>query len=317
MAGKAGRFVCIFVPMVLTMLALVFLVMIGLGQTNASNSYLSNLYFVRLNTTNVTANSNFAYNTANALTDPNDKNDDGNIIIQNFYTVGLWGYCAGAGDNTTRSILSFGQKTAQTVNFCSPRSLQYGFDPSSVWGLSTSTQTRLFGQDFSSFINDNYLMNNRRWISTLYILAVTSTSLQILIGIGGLFSRLGSVFTTIASFFTSAFIFAFAILSTITYGRMIQLSSGGLANLGITITGGPTMFAYMWCAWAASFIGGLFWAFSSCCCSGHRHEDKGKMNMSERTPYTYERMAEAPFGSTQTINAERVGGFDNGYRHGQ
>ena len=235
MAGKAGRFFCIFIPMVLTMLTLIFLIMIGLGGTNANNNYLSNLYFMKANMTNVTAN------------------PDGKIIIQNYYTIALWGYCAGAGDNTTRSSLSFGQKTAATVSFCSARQLQYGFDPQQVWGLTQDTENDLFSDDLNSYINDTYLQTNRKWMSTLFILACVSTGIQMLIGIGGLFS----------------------------------------------------------------FVGGLFWAISSCCCSGRHHEpsNTGKV-MSE--PYSYERVDDVPFGATQTINAQRTGSFQApSYRHGQ
>lgn len=316
MAGKAGRFVCIFIPMLLTMFALVFMAMIGLGQTNANNNYLSNLYFAQFNTQNVTDNSDFADNPANSYTDPSTKSDDGKIIIQNFYSVGLWGFCAGAGDNTTRSVLSFGQKTAQAVDFCSARTMQYGFDPSQVWGLSQDVQSRVFNQDFYDFINNTYLVNNKRYMTTLYILAVTSVSIQILVGIGGLFSRLGSLFTTLSSVITTGFIFAFSLVTTLTYTRMVVSANLGLTDVGITMTLGRTMLAYQWLAFSCSFVGGLFWAFSSCCCSGRHRESRDKPNMAERTPYTYERVDE-PFGTTQTINAQRPGGFEDAYRHGQ
>ena len=316
MGGKAGRFFCIFIPMILTMITLVFLVMIGLGGTNSSNTYLSNLYFIKMNTTNVTANPDFSNNPANNNTDPMDRSPAGKVIIQNYYTVALWGYCAGAGDNTTRQTLAFGQMTAQTVDFCSPRQLQYGFDPTQAWGLTLEQENDLFSADFYSFLNDTYLVTNRKWMSTLFILACVSTAIQILVGIGGLFSRLGSLFTTLSSIFTTGFIFAFAILTTLTYTRMAVSANLGLDGLGITMSIGTAMLAYMWLAFSLSFIGGLFWAFSSCCCSGREAPRKG--SMAERVPYSYERVTDAPYGATQTVNAERVGNYENSqFRHGQ
>ena len=319
MAGKAGRFFCIFIPMVLTMLTLVFLVMIGLGGTNSSNTYLSNLYFIKMNTTNVTANPDFSNNPTNPSTDPATSSPSNKIIIQNYYSVALWGYCAGAGDNTTRPTLAFGQKTATTVDFCSPRQLQYGFDPSQVWGLSLDAQNELFSADFYSYVNDTYLTTNRKWISTLFILACVSTGLQILVGIGGLFSRLGSLFTTLASLFSTGFIFAFSVLTTLTYTRMAVSANLGLDGLGISMSTGTAMLAYMWLAWSLSFIAGLFWAFSSCCCSGREKVRKGSTGtMAERVPYSYERVTDAPYGATQTVNAERTGTYEvPTYRHGQ
>ncbi|KAI4148425.1 MAG: hypothetical protein LQ340_005091 [Diploschistes diacapsis] len=307
--------------MILTVLTLVFLVMIGLGGTNSSNNYLSNLYFIKANTTNVTANPDFSNNPANPNTDPMDKTPDNKIIIQNYYTVSLWGYCAGAGDNTTRSILAFGQKTAATVDFCSPRQLQYGFDPSQVWGLSPDAQQDIFSNDFYNYVNNTYLATNRKWMSTLFILACVSTGLQLFVGIGGLFSRLGSLFTTLSSLFTTGFIFAFAVITTLTYTRFAVSANLGLDSLGISMSVGTTMLAYMWLAFSTSFIAGLFWAFSSCCCSAHPREQLRKGSgsaMAERVPYSYERVTDAPYGVTQTVNAERAGPYATPqYRHGQ
>ena len=304
--------------MVLTMATLCFLAVVGLGQTNARNDYLSNLYFGRFNMTNVTADPDFSQNPINQYTDLLDRTPDGKIIIQNFYTIGLWNYCAGAGANTTKSILAVGQTSAQSVNFCSGRQLQWGFDPSITWGMPQQTQIEVFGDDFNNWMQNTYLSTSRMWISTLYIVAVTFTALQILVGIGGLFSRLGSVFTTIFSLFTTSFNFAFALYTTLTYIRMSTFDST-FSNAGIAFQLGGTVFIYVWFAWASSFVGGLFWAFSSCCCSGRpRGEDKGKQpQMGEYNPYTYERVTETPFGTTQTVVANRPASYDTGFRHGQ
>ena len=320
MGGKVGRFFCIFIPMVLTMLTLVFLVMIGLGGTNSNNNYLSNLYFIRANTTSVTGLDEFTNNPANDFTDPLAKTQDNKIIIKNQYLVGLWGYCAGAGDNTTRSVLAFGQKSASTVEFCSPRQLQYGFDPSQVWGVDAETQKDIFNGDFYDYVNNTYLVTNRKWMSTLFILSCVATGIQLLVGIGGLFSRLGSLFTTLSAIFSTGFIFAFAVITTLTYTRMAVSANISLVDLGITMTVGTAMLAYMWLAFSLSLVGSFFWAFSSCCCSGRSREPrKGSgSTMAERVPYSYERVTDAPYGTTQTVNAERVGVYEAPqYRHGQ
>lgn len=46
--GKAGRIACIFTPYVLTIASLICIIMVGLGCTKASDSNLSNLYFIRV-----------------------------------------------------------------------------------------------------------------------------------------------------------------------------------------------------------------------------------------------------------------------------
>lgn len=317
--GKAGRFACIFAPMVLTMATLCLLSVVGLGQTNSRNNYLSNLYFARFNMTGVTSNPEFTNNTINQYTDLLDRTPDGKIIIQNFYSIGLWNYCAGAGTNTTKSILAVGQQTAMSVNFCSGRQLQWGFDPSIVWGMSQKTQISVFGSSFNSWMQNTYLADSRKWISALYILAVTCTAIQILVGVGGLFSRLGSLFTTIFSLLTTSLTFSFALLMTLTYLRLMTLQSS-FATTGVEIEIGATAFIYVWFAWSLSFVGSLFWAFSSCCCSGRSRGDAKSgpaPPMAEHNPYTYERVTETPYGTTQTVTSVRAGGYEPGLRHGQ
>lgn len=316
--GKVGRFACIFVPMLLTMATLCLLSVIGLGQTNARNDYLSNLYFARFNMSSVTSNPDFINNPINQYTDLLDRTPDGKIIIQNFYSIGLWNYCAGAGANTTKSVLAIGQQSAMSVNFCSGRQLQWGFDPSIVWGMPQKTQIDVFGNSFNSWMQDTYLASSRKWIPTLYILGVTFTAIQILVGIGGLFSRLGSLFTTIFSIFTTSLNFSFALLTTITYVRLTNLQTS-FATSGVEIQIGRTALIYVWFAWALSFVGSLFWAFSSCCCSGRSRGEAKPVapQMAEQNPYTYERVTEAPFGTTQTVMSNRPGSYETGFRHGQ
>lgn len=306
--AKAGRFVCIFIPMLLTIAALIFLIMVGLGGTNAKNNYLSNLYFMQANTTDATGNPKFTGNPASDYIDPSGKTPDGKIIIQNYYSVFLWNFCAGSGDNTTRSILAFGQQSAQTVDFCTGRRLQFAFKPSEAWGLNSTFSNPVFGSALNSAL-DNYENKISKWMSTLYILAVTACSIELLVGIGGLFSRLGSLFTTLSALVTTAFAFAFSILATTTYFGLTAAFNEALNKQGVDFRVGKTIYIYMWFSVACSFTAALFWAFSSCCCSGRSRTPAPGQTMAERTPYTYERVNDAPYGASQTVTGARPGAY--------
>ena len=294
MAGKAGRAVCIFVPMLLTIITLIFLIMIGLGSTNAKNSYLSNLYFLQVNTTAVTGSPDFSNNPANDFTDPAAKSPDGKIVVQNFYTIGLWNYCAGNGDNVTRSALAFGQAAAQRADFCTPRQLQYAFDFKQVWGLSGTAADKVLGGSAFAPILLRYQSSWSKWLSTLYILATVAAGAELLVGIGGLFSRLGSLFTTLSALVTTAFATSFAGLATACFfGLGAAGNQDMMPNPGITFRAGAAMFAYMWLAAVCSLAAALFWAFSSCCCSGR---ERAPPVPGKPEPYTYERVSDIRHG---------------------
>ncbi|MCJ1406813.1 hypothetical protein MMC19_000883 [Ptychographa xylographoides] len=316
--GKAGRFVCVFIPMVLTIASLIFQIMVGLGGTNANNSYLSNIYFLQANTTAAAHNSSLINMPANNQTDPLDKTASGKIIFENFYAIGLWGYCAGSGANTTSSVLAVGQSTARSVDFCTAKQLHFAFDPATVWGLNSTMANNLFDKDLQNTLTW-YAQTASKWISTLYIIAVVATAVEILIGIGGLFSRLGSLFTTLASVVTSIFLWSFAILATATYVGLGGAFNVALKQYGITFYIGTTMFIYMWLAVACSLVSGIFWAFSCCCCSGRSREPAyNKAAMAERTPYTYERV-DGPYAQNHAAPLNNVGGRPTAYepfRHG-
>ena len=304
--GKAGRAACVFVPMVLTLATLAFLIMIGLGSTNSNNSYLSNLYFLQINTTAVTGSSAFAHNAANDLTPAAAKAPDGTIMIQNFYTLGLWNYCGGAGGNTTRSALAFGQSSAQKVDFCAQRALQFGFDFKSAWGLSGSAAEKVLGGDTFAPVLLRYQSSWAKWMSTLYILACVAAGVEVFVALFGLCSRLGGLFTTLSALVTTAFATAFAALVTAAY-----FSLGGAGNVdmtpavGISFRAGATMYVYMWLACACSLVAALFWAFSSCCCSGRERSPPPVPGKPE--PYTYARVADGHYGGSQAA--------PNGYQH--
>ncbi|MCJ1287951.1 hypothetical protein MMC26_007303 [Xylographa opegraphella] len=316
--GKAGRFVCVFIPMVLTIASLVFQIIVGLGGTNANNSYLSNIYFLQANATAAAHNSSLINFPANNMTDPADKTADGKIILENFYAIGLWGYCAGSGANTTGSLLALGQTTAQSVDFCTAKQLHFWFDPRTVWGFTGSFANNMFTNDLNNALG-YYEQTASKWISTLFILAVVSTAVEILVGIGGLFSRLGSIFTTLASLVTGIFLWSFTILATVTYVGLGSAFNVALKNYGITFYLGRTMFIYMWLAVACSFVSGIFWAFSSCCCSGRSRESAyNKGTIAQRTPYTYESI-DGPAAQYHPTPMNNVGGRPTAYepfRHG-
>ena len=319
--GKAGRFVCVFIPMLLTIASLVFQIMVGLGGTNANNSYLSNIYFIQANTTAAAQNSSLNHMPANANTPAVDKAADGTIILQNFYAIGLWGYCAGNGTNTTASILSVGQ-SASAISFCTPKQLHFWFDPSTVWGINGTSSDlfnntfgdQFYGADLNKAL-DYYGNTASKWISTLYIIAVVATAVEILVGIGGLFSRLGSVFTTIASLITGAFLWSFTILATAVYAGLATSFNVALNKEGMTFSLGRTMFIYMWLAVACSLVSGIFWAFSACCCSGRSREP---VYNKERALYTYENL-DGPQQRQYAAPLNVVGGRPTAYepfRHG-
>jgi hypothetical protein len=297
MGLKAKRFACIFLPMLLTIASLILLIMVGLGGTNYQNDYISNIYFLQANTTLAAANSsltNMASTPDSVLINPSTHT----IVMENFYTISLWNYCAGGGGNVTKSILSLGSQTSHAVDFCTGRQMNFYFDPRDVWGFNTTFSNVLFGPDLNNYL-DYYQGTSAKYMTTLYILAVTFTGLELILGFTGICSRLGSLFTTLASIITLAFNLAFAGLSTATYFNLEVAFNNALSQDGITFAIGKTMFIYIWVSVFCSIVSVAFWSFSACCCSGRAKrgvDDEKAALLAEPQviPYDYERVLGPP-----------------------
>ncbi|KAI4250197.1 MAG: hypothetical protein L6R40_000369 [Gallowayella cf. fulva] len=281
--GKAGRFACIGLPMSLTIASLVCLIIVGLGGTNKNNSSLNDLYFFRANTTDINVTPNDVNIPKNPLTDAilNQTVDTAKnaLDIKDFYHVSLWNYCAGDFDNGK-----------DKVTYCSPRKNQFWFNPVEVWGLNNTGVDKLFSKELRAGL-DAY-QKAAKWMFIAYVVAVVATIVEIFVGIFALFSRLGSLATTIVSTVSSFFLIAFALTATILYATLMGSFNNAVKKYNIHGSLGHNMFVVLWLAVAFSFGAGLFWLISSCCCSGRSNrikygDESGRKGKYERVDSPY------------------------------
>ncbi|KAI4160127.1 MAG: hypothetical protein LQ342_005984 [Letrouitia transgressa] len=266
--GKAGRFACIFTPMGLTIASLICLIIVGMGGTNRKDDNLNNLYFFRANTTDIRVNAtdltdlNIPHN---ALTDAiiqQSTNVAKNALdIKDFYHVSLWNYCAGDFDNDK-----------DKVTYCSKHTSKFWFNPVEVWGLNNTVTEHVFSKELRDGLK--VYKEVAKWMFVAYVIALVSTIVEIGVGIFALFSRWGSLATTIVSSVSSVFLIAFALTSTILYSTLMGSFNTALKKYNIHGSLGHNMYVVVWLAVLFSFAAGVFWLFSSCCCSGRSNRIK-------------------------------------------
>lgn len=103
--------------------------------------------------------------------------------VHDFYTIYLWNYCAWDG--------------GKTYDFCSKRQPYFAFDPVQVWGLEKTGVQNAFPEQLQSGMKAYKAVS--KWMFIAYIVALVSTIVELLIGISAIFTRWGSIFTTIVS----------------------------------------------------------------------------------------------------------------------
>ena len=269
--------------MALTIASLVCLIIVGLGGTNQSNSDLNKLYFFRANTSSIVVDPRNLSLPQNALTNAvigeatNAVRESLNVY--DFYHVSLWNYCAG----------NFTSSGGDNVTFCSPHTNEFWFNPVEVWGLNNTNIDQFFSKELRDGLNA--YETAARWMFISYIVALVATILEILVGFSALFSRLGSLATTIVSTVSSLFYMAFALTSTILYAVLTGTFNDALTKYNIHGNLGHNIYVTVWLGTAFSLGAGLFWLFSSCCCSGRSDRIKGYGDAGPSRGHKYDRVS--------------------------
>jgi len=267
----------------LTIASLVCLLLVFMGGLNKNDSNLSSLWFFKADTSGFVSNPNFdvvpGTNIDNALLQAFRTSASSNKL-QDFYTVSLWNYCSGDKNGDSEKI-----------TYCSPRKANFWFNPEEVWGLNNTAAQNLFPKKLQDGL-DVY-EKVAKWMFVAYTLAFWITVGEIVVGIFAIFSRWGSFVTTIVSTASTVMVIAASATATALYGTLTATFNTVLKPYNIKAHLGNRMLGITWLAVAFSVGAGLFWLFSTCCCSG---ESKKRVKV-EKTPYTYERVASPYMGA--------------------
>lgn len=323
--------------MALSIASLVCLVLVGLGGTNKNNNTYNNYYFFRANTSDITISpSDLPISIPDTPLTDGILNETTSAVatalgIYDFYHVSLWNYCAG--NYTTES--GNASSVTEKVTYCSERQNAFWFNPVDVWHLNNTNIDHFFSKELRSGLNTYRTVS--RWMFIAYVVALISTIVEILVGFTALFSRLGSLATTVVSTVSSIFILGFALTSTILYSTLTGTFNHALTKYNVRGHMGHNMYVAAWLGTAFSLGAGLFWLLSSCCCSGRSDRMKGYdkksgkasgagwgrrkgskgvgMPFVGKTPYQYNRVESPERGGLSY--GEPAGGYPNLSHSGQ
>ncbi|KAK5952603.1 hypothetical protein OHC33_006195 [Knufia fluminis] len=290
---NGGRVACIFTPFALTIAALVCLVLVFLGGS-FSSSTVNELYFAKLDLKNFTtaASANLAGGSSGsnltvlggALEAAKQQLD-----MKDYYTIYLRGYCKWNGDD-------------KYSNCSSPKAI-FWFDPITIWGLDSNTTgldlDELLPQELRTGLSTYEKVSKA--MSVVYIIAIAATALTIVVGISAIFSRWGSLVTTIFAAASGIFTLGGSIIATALFATLKGVLNNELEDdYGIHTSFGNKVYVTTWIGTAFAVSAGFFWLLSVCCCSGRSPYNPGskdaRRTRAEKTPYTYERVGSPYMG---------------------
>ncbi|KAH7127048.1 SUR7/PalI family-domain-containing protein [Dendryphion nanum] len=304
--GKAGRFACIFLPMALTIASLICLILVFSGQTNKNMSLPRDLYFFKTDTRDFTAD-------PDTIADNLPKNIqlDNELLkalqgiaktkdLKDFYKVGLWNYCEGDIDDAGK----------EHITFCSERKTNFWFNPLEVWELKDTAAQKLFTDELKNGVEVYH--KAAKWVFVAFVITAALTLAEFIIGIFAIFSRWGSLVTTIVSTAQTVFILGAAAAVTAIYASLVAVFHTVFQPYKIKASLGSQMLATLWLGVAFSVASGFFWLISICCCSG---KSPHKKVAAEKTPYTYERVA-SPYLGARESSGHQLGAVPPASGHG-
>jgi len=288
---RFSRVACVALPMILSVASIVCIIFIGTTGLNGTGAVRDG-YFALIDTHEIkkkVGDSEYI-----GLPDSHDYSKQKDV-----YAIYLWNYCSGN--------LKDG---SQELNFCSKPN-RWFFDLYNLW----STWGVKIAEPGSKWY---WLRTSPRPMLVAYNIALATSVLETLVGFSAIYSRWGSFATLFFSGLSSCTILAASALSTAVYSTLVRRINT-LDN--IHARRGTNLFIATWVGTLLSLAATVFWTFSTCCVSG---KDKKKARVKpEKTPYTYDRVAEPYMDSgSDTQNLLQPGPREEGkgshlepYRH--
>ncbi|EMC94505.1 hypothetical protein BAUCODRAFT_158092 [Baudoinia panamericana UAMH 10762] len=318
--GKAGRIACIFTPWALTIASFVCLILIevsGWGSKGTFNSF----YFMEANFTNLTtASASTLQNTTTLTAALELAKSEGKL--SEIYQVHLWNYCSS-------------KSSDGDIDYCSPKTAHFYFDPIAIWALNGSNATSTSGSgsntnaittELSKLQNNTEKLENEMlgksgqaavdayrhvaiWMFIAYEISFWTTLATIVCGILAIFSRIGSFLTWLCSIASTLFTFAAVLTSTILFAALTGALQGILHPYGVKLSLGTQALTVTWLAVAFSLAATLFWLFSVCWCSGrsnpHHRSNKGGLWNAEPKGQGY-----GDYSRGRGLRVEKTGGYE-------
>jgi hypothetical protein len=292
--GKAARFACILVPMVLTAISLCLGITLLLAGTKNIKG-LQSFYQYKVLTKNLVLPETINLIPGTKL-GPSVKTgfskDD--IKIKDFYYSYMFNYCSG-------DVKENDGVQSDEVTDCTAKKPDYVFDLEDL--IQEHSETTV---NFPAAANRAQKTVNivSRFMVTCYTIATLCTGVTFLVGWFGLLSRWGSCITTIFATVAFGFFFLASACSTGLTSTIRTALNDALKDFHVEVTIGHNWLMATWCATGFALGAALFWLLSSFCCSGRTSKVMGEKHANnktvkvEHTPYTYERvLSPYPTGS--------------------
>jgi hypothetical protein len=287
-----GRFLCVLVPFLLTLAALVAMLVAGLAGIADKGLYnfqvnVTDLSLSPLSVSSILDGAGFQVPNIDDIVDdieiPDVKDIDlGDIFnkrqsqtnnitaedlgLYNVYDVNIWNYCfikEDGGRECTKGAFNW---AANELNISTGEinSLITESGLNVTLPKEITDAVKAFG-------------NVSKWTQIVFVISYVSLALALLMGLFANFSRIFSCITWLISFVATLATGAAAALATATSAIIVGAVEASTDMYGVEAKMNKRFLATVWIGAAFAIAAGLFWAFTICCCKPD-HSSRGKRN---------------------------------------
>ncbi|KAG5929703.1 hypothetical protein E4U53_002377 [Claviceps sorghi] len=262
-----GRFVCVGLPLALTVASIIALLVATLSGVVHNQLWMFQVDMRNLSISPADA-AHIATKAASGLGLGLDihardiKIDNitaADLNLASFYEVNLWGYCTTDSDGKR-------QCTGAKFNWAAS-----ALNSSYTETLTSTTDVRIeLPKEIKSAIKSFRTVT--KWTQVAFIVALVALASQLAVGIFATCSRAVSCLIWLMSSVTAILVGVAAGLATATATVVIGAVEGSAKYYGVRGHVGSRFLAAVWIATLFAIVSGFFWVFTVCCCKPDRRQ---------------------------------------------
>jgi len=236
----------------LLFVTIVFMILVEIGNTKASSTVLNNIYFLRIDVSDIFAETVPDASISNSIAQT--------LGLHDFYQFGLWNYCEGY--------------NVDGVTNCSKPHALYWFDPVSIiLNELLAGATITLPTEVTDILNLIRLVSH--WMFGLFLSGTCLAFVMIFITPLSIYSRWPTIIVSIFTFLAALLITAASVIGTaLSVIAKNAFTSQTELNIGANV--GLEMFIFMWIASGAAIIAWLIQMGLCCCCASRRDVKTGR-----------------------------------------
>lgn len=251
-AATRTRLIFSLLTSALFFIALIFLILVEIGNTRGNKPVLGSIYFMKLDLSHIIPLSVPNASLINSIART--------LGLHDFYQVGLWNYCVGYGNEITE---------------CSKPVTMYWFDPVSIiLSELLAGATIALPQNVIDALSLVRLAS--RIMFALFLTGACTCFVSIFLTPLSVFTRWTMFPIAIFTFLTALTTTAATIIATVMFIIFQKVMHSAEDTVNIIPEIGMKMFAFMWTASACAIAGWLFQMGMCCCCASRRDVTHGK-----------------------------------------